>query len=247
VSRWCICLLLLTAACEPTRDVTVVAVIPGLDPGGTAATGFAFIVLPYDRDSLVAAFEARAATPRPATGALDSLFAQYRAPFARYTALVARAAQYNDSLRSLKRQLETIPSTSPGYGQYYLRWQGIRDTLRTIDAEAARARATLEASRAQFVKRSDSLRATVRHWEDSTYRGYDSAVTALIRARHREPIADTTGPAGSATVHLRGGPWWVSARSWDPNDPNAEWYWNVPVTSDTVRLDASSGRNRNRY
>ena len=97
------------------------------------------------------------------------------------------------------------------------------------------------------MKRSDSLRATVRHWEDSTYHGYDSAVTALIRARHREPVADTTGPTGSASVHLRGGPWWVSARSWDPNDPNAEWYWNVPVTSDTVRLDASTGRNRNRY
>jgi hypothetical protein len=247
VSRWFISLLLLTAACETNRDVTVVAVIPGLDPGGTAATGFAFIVLPYDRDSLVTAFESRAATPRPATAALDSLFAQYRAPFAAYTALVSLAAQYNDSLRSLRHQIDTIPSTSPAYGALYGRWQRIQDTLRAIDMQAARARTALEASRAKFVKRSDSLRATVRHWEDSTYRGYDSAVTVLIRTRHREPVADTTGPSGTATVRLRGGPWWVSARSWDPNDPNAEWYWNVPVTSDTVRLDASTGRNRNRY
>ena len=38
-------------------------------------------------------------------------------------------------------------------------------------------------------------------------------------------------------MRLRGGPWWIYARSWDPDDPNAEWYWNVPVASDTVRLD----------
>ena len=119
VSRWFISLLLLTAACESSRDVTVIAVIPGLDSGGTAATGFAFIVLPYDRDSLVTAFESRATTPRPATAALDSLFAQFRAPFASYTALVAKAAQYNDTLRSLRRQLDTIPSTSAGYGRLY--------------------------------------------------------------------------------------------------------------------------------
>jgi len=247
VSRWFISLLLVAAACESSRDVTVIATIPGLDSAGTAAPGFAFIVLPYDRDSLVAIFEGRAATPRPATAALDSLFAQYRAPFAAYTALVAEAARYNDTLSSLRQRMAATPSTSPEYGKLFSRWMGLRDTMRTIDSKAARARADLQASRARFVTQSESLRAAVRTWEDSTYRGYDSAVTALVRARHREPVADTTGPSGHAVVHLRGGPWWVSARSWDPNDPNAEWYWNVPVTSDTVRLNASTGRNRNRY
>jgi hypothetical protein len=247
VPRWCVTLLLLTAACQSSRDVTVIASIPGLDSGGTAATGFAFIVLPYDRDSLVAAFEARAVTPRPATAALDSLFAQFRAPFATYTGLVAEAGRYNDTLRSLRQRLDSVPSTSPDYGALFQRWEGLRDTLRALDGQAARARATLNASRTRFVAQSESLRAAVRSWQDSTYRGYDSAVSAIIRARHLEPIADTTGPSGSVVVHLRGGPWWVSASSWDPNDPNAEWYWNVPVKSDTVRLDATNGRNRNRY
>ena len=245
MTRWYILPLLLTAACTQTRHVTVVATIPGA-AGGPAA-GFAFVALPYDRDSLVAAFEGRAATPRPSTDALDSLFAQYRAPFAAYTALVAEAARYTDSMAALKERLPGMPRNSPEYSGAYVRYVGLRDTVRMIDAQAARARADLDTARAAFVAQSEPLRAAVRAWQDSTYRGYDAAVDSIVRARHRPPVADTTDAAGAATVDLRGGPWWLYARSWDPADPNAEWYWNVPVASDTVRLDASTGRNRPRY
>lgn len=247
MSRWSIVLLLLTAACNPQRDVTVVASIPGLDAAGNPTTGFAFAVLPYNRDSLVAAFEGRAQTPRPATDALDSLFAEYRAPFAAYTTLAAEANRYSDTLAALKQRLDSMSRTAPEYSQAYARWTGIRDTMRTIDTQAARARADLNAARPVFVARSESLRTVLRNWQDSTYRGYDRAVDSLVRARHLEPVADTTDAAGTAVVRLRGGPWWVYARSWDPNDPNAEWYWNVPVSSDTVRLDATTGINRPRY
>ncbi len=247
MSRWCIALLLLSAACNPQRDVTVVASIPGLDAAGSPTAGFAFVVLPYNRDSLVAAFEARARTPKPDTGALDSLFAEYRAPFAVYTTLVAEATRYNDTLAALKQRLDTMSHALPEYQQSYVRWTGLRDTLNAIDTKAARARADLNAARPSFVARSESLRTALRNWQDSTYRGYDSVVDSLVRARHRQPVADTTDASGTAVVQLRGGPWWVYARSWDPNDPNAEWYWNVSVSSDTVRLDATSGLNRPRY
>lgn len=247
MSRWCIVLLLLSAACNPQRDVTVMAAIPGLDAAGNPATGFAFVVLPYNRDSLVAAFEGRARTPKPDTDALDTLFAEYRAPFAAYTALVAEATRYSDTLAALKQRLDGMSPKLPEYQQSYARWTGIRDTMRVIDTKAARARADLNAARPSFVARSESLRTALRNWQDSTYLGYDRVVDSLVRARHREPVADTTDASGTAVVRLRGGPWWVYARSWDPNDPNAEWYWNVPVSSDTVRLDAASGVNRPRY
>ena len=247
MTRCCILALLLTAACEQTRDVTVVATIPGVDSVAGPATGFAFVVLPYDRDSLVAAFESRAASPRPATDALDTLFAQYRAPFAAYTALVAESAKYADTLAALKQRLEGMSRTGPEYAAAYARWTGIRDTMRLIDSQAARARTTLEAARPAFVSRSESLRTLIRNWQDSTYLGYDRVVDSIVRYRHREPVADTTDNAGVAVVRLRGGPWWIYARSWDPADPNAEWYWNVLVASDTVRLNASTGLNRPRY
>jgi hypothetical protein len=247
VSRWCIVLLLLGAACQRQRDVTVLASIPGLDAAGSPTAGFSFVALPYDRDSLVAAFEGRARTPKPATAALDSLFEQYRAPFAAYTAVVAEIDRYGDSLSALKTRLEGLSRTSPEYTEAYRRWTGIRDTMRAIDGQAARARADLNAARPEFVAKSESLRALIRDWQDSTYLGYDRAVDSIVRARHLEPVADTTDASGTAVLRLRGGPWWIYARSWAPDDPNAEWYWNVPVASDTVRLDATSGVNRPRY
>ncbi len=247
MSRWCIALLLLTAACDGPRTVTVMASIPGLDSAEAPTPGFSFVVLPYNRDSLVAAFEARAATPRPATAQLDTLFAQFRAPFSAYTAIVAEIDRLGDSLAALKTRLEGMSRTSEEYNASYRRWTGLRDSIRSIDTQAARARADLDAARPKFLAQSESLRAVVREWQDSTYRGYDRVVDSIVRATHREPVADTTDASGVARVTLRGGPWWVYARSWDPADPNAEWYWNVSVSADTVRLNATSGVNRPRY
>lgn len=240
-------LLLLAVACDAPRDVTVIASIPGLESSGGATPDFAFVALPYNRDSLIAALEARATSPRPSTAALDSLFARYRGPFAAYTSLVAEANRYGDTLAALKQRLDTMSRTSPEYRESYLRWTGLRDTLGLIDRQSARARADLEAARPKFVAESESLRAVLRHWQDSTYRGYDSIVTALVKSSGRQPVADTTGPGGTAVLRLSGGPWWITASSWDPADPNAKWYWNVPVTSDTVTLDAATGRNLPRY
>ena len=149
MNRWSILALLLVTACQRTRDVTVIATIPGLDSAAGPAADFAFVVLPYNRDSLVAAFEGRAATPRPSTDALDTLFARYRAPFAAYTSLVAESARYNDTLAALKQRLEGMSRTGPEYAASYARWTGLRDTLRMLDSEAAKARTALEAARAR--------------------------------------------------------------------------------------------------
>jgi hypothetical protein len=48
---------------------------------------------------------------------------------------------------------------------------------------------------------------------------------------------------------LRIGPgrWWIYARAWDVQDPNAEWYWNVPVEGDSVVLTPANARRRPRY
>jgi hypothetical protein len=240
-------LLLLCVACDSERPVTVVASIPGLDGSSSLAPDFALVALPYNRDSLVAAFEARAQSPRPGTDALDSLFASYRAPFVAYTTAIAAAERYSDSLGALKARLEGLARTSPEYSESYARWTTLRDTMRAIDARAAATRAQLNAARPAFVAKSESLRAALRHWQDSTYRGYDRVVDSLVRALHRTPIADTTDASGTAVLQLRCGPWWIYARAWDPNDPNAEWYWNVPVSSDTVYLDATTAVKRPRY
>lgn len=245
--RLSILLVLLLCACTRTRTVTVFASVPGQGPAGTPAAGFTFAALPYDRDSLIAAFEARATTPKPSTAPLDSLFEKYRAPFAHYTALVAESNRFADSMSALKARLDTASRTSPEYTGAYRQWTAWRDSMRAVDAQAAAARAALEKARPAFIAQSESLRAAIRAWQDSTLKGYNVAAESLVTRSHREPAADTTDAAGFGAVTLRGGPWWIYARSWDPADPNAEWYWNVPVTADTIRLDASTARHRPRY
>jgi hypothetical protein len=97
------------------------------------------------------------------------------------------------------------------------------------------------------VNRSEGLRRAIRQWEDSTYRGWDSIVGNLSKARGLEPATDTTDQTGWAHFTLDRGKWWIHARAWDTGDPNAEWYWNVPATQDTVLLSSRTGKKQPRY
>jgi len=214
-------LLILLSACRG-QEVAVRVSIPGLDGAPTPLPNLVVAFLPYDRDSVIGLLEGRA-EPRPHTAELDSLFAGFRVPF---TALVAATARL-DRLRS-----------AGGAGA---------DSVPAAEAEVARAREVLAAARARYWPKMDSLRRDVQRWQNATYAGYDSIIRLLPGRQLANPVADTTDPTGWAHIELPNGRWWVTARSIDPTDPNAEWYWNLPVNADTLRLDASTGRRQPRY
>jgi hypothetical protein len=234
------------AGCRSQRSVAVRVSIPNADGLETPALGVGIIALPYDRDSVLASLEARAPTPRPPTGPLDSLFARFRGPFTTYTKLSYAASSLRDSLGALRRGLDTATLDSADR-QSFARVKQLEDSLRVMESRLERARIQLDRARAEFVQQSESLRAAVRQWEDSTYRGYDSIVEQLARSRGGEASTDTTGETGWAHFELGRGDWWLYARAWDTSDPNAEWYWNVPVSDDTVLLSSRTGRRRPRY
>lgn len=229
------------------RDVEIKVAIPGPDSVEAPVAHLPLIALPYDRDSVIAALEARAPSPRPNTGPLDSLFRSFRIPFAAYAKVAYRVENLRDSLTRTKAQLDSLPRGAPEYHELYLRFGQRSESLATLQQVQERAHADLQAARDRLAPRIDSLKAAVRRWEDSSYRPYDSLVSGLAKARGLEPVADTTGPGGRVRVRLPPGRWWIYARSWDATDPNAEWYWNVPVTTDSVVLDARTGRRRPRY
>ena len=95
--------------CERPRDVAVRVSIPGPDSVETPVTGVGLVALPYNRDSVLAALEARAASPRPDTTALDSLFRAFQAPFVSYTASIQRTERLRDSLERLRVALDSMP------------------------------------------------------------------------------------------------------------------------------------------
>jgi hypothetical protein len=244
------CIILLAGAlagCQKERAVAVRVSIPGIDSLESPAAGVGVIALPYDRDSVLASLEARARIPRPSTRALDSLFVRFRGPFVSYTNLSYAAGTLRDSIDLLRSQLDSSAQRSPEQRQRATYLRRLSDSLAALEAQVRRARETLDRARGGFVRRSDSLRAIVRHWEDSTYQGYDSIVENLTRSRHREGATDTTGATGWAHFKLAPGRWWLYARAWDTSDPNAEWYWNVPLESDTVLLSSRTGRRQPKY
>jgi hypothetical protein len=239
--------LLGLTGCEKPRHLAVRVSIPGPDTVETPVTGVGLVALPYDRDSVLRELESRARTPRPAKAPLESLFAEFRGPFANYSAATFRLGKLRDSLAAAKGELDTLRRDAPAYGQVYAMFGRLSDTLKAEQDRAERARAELDRARRSFVARSDSLRLGMRQWEDSTYQGYDSIVQGLARRAGREPATDTTGADGWAHLTLAPGRWWLYARSWDATDPNGEWYWNVPVDADTLLLSSRTARRQPRY
>jgi hypothetical protein len=229
------------------REVAVRVSIPDPASTETPAAGVGVVALPYDRDSVLASLDARARSPRPDTAALDSLFARFRGPFTAYTAVSYAEGALRDSLRLLRAQLDSLPRTAPQHATLTSHYTRLTDSLVRVERLARHARSTLDHARANFVARSESLRTAVRHWEDSTYQGYDSIVESLARAQRREPVTDTTDATGWAHFTLAPGAWWIHAQAWDTSDPNSQWYWNIPASADTILASSRTGRRRPRY
>lgn len=224
-----------TAGCGG-REVAVRVSIPDLAGIDTPVPDLLVTFLPYDRDSILTELEAKAG-PRPHAAELDSLFALFRVPFRDLLVLATlrdRLARERDDLAS---------RGSPGSA----RLDAINDSLAKLAPELARARAALDRARAAYWPRMDSLRHEAQRWNAAAYAGYDSIVRGLPGRRFATPVADTTDARGWAAARLTRGRWWVTARSVDPGDPNAEWYWNVAIERDTVLLNSHTGRNRPRY
>ena len=207
-------------ACR-ARTATIRVSIPDLNGVETPVPGLVVSFLPYNRDSILTALEAKAA-PRPRTRELDSLFLDFRTPFIAYLKANARL----DSLRS-----GGAPAGS------------MAPAAESLSA----ARAALDRAREQLGPAMETSRAVVRQWEDSVYRDYSLITRSMGERVFANPVADTTDAVGWATITLTNGRWWATAHSIDPTDPNRQWYWNVAITGDTVFLSPQTGRRRPRY
>lgn len=222
--------------------------LPGSNGRLEPAAGIPLIAIPYDRDSILAALEARAVSPRPSTALLDSFIARFRVPFAAYAAISDTVAAMRDTLRRLKAGVDSLDRASPEYRQAYGAF--VELTSRRTDAEKRQAAAekALAAARRPIGARGDSARAALKAWENTTFSEYEQITANLTRTNVTRGVTDTTRSDGRATLTLpASGRWWIYARTFDATDPNAEWYWNVPVTGDSIVLAPANARRRNKY
>lgn len=221
--------------------------VPDLQGVPTPLPGLVVTALPYDRDSVIAALEQRASAGRPHTRALDSLFQAFRAPFVAFTRAAWQAEQARRRRDSLTALRGAAAAGSAGARELDRRIAALEDSLQLFGPELSRTRQALSAARDTLWPRIRQLQEDVRRWELSTYAGYDSIVRGLVQERLRIGFADTTDATGWVELRLDSRSWWVYARSPDPLDPNAEWYWNLPAAADTLRFDPTTGRHLPRY
>lgn len=239
-------LFLLAAGCGERRQVTIQVMVPDLAGTDTPIGGVVVTAVPYDRDSLIAAMEQRVSAPRPHTDVLDSLFRAFHGPFLAFSRAawdVEQTTRRRDSVTVARRGAASGPSAS----ELDARLAQLEDSLRRLTPVLERARTQLGAARDTLWPRIERLRTEARAWQVTTFAGYDTAARSLARSRMRTVTADTTDATGWATIRVAPGPWWITARSPDPQDPNFEWYWNVRVEADTVRLTPATGRHVARY
>lgn len=239
------CLLLV--ACDSRRSIAVQIQVPDLAGVDTPIPGVLLAALPYDRDSILAAMEQRAASPRPSTQELDRLFLAFQQPFldfSRSAWSVERTTWRRDSVALARAGAGT---GSPAASELDIRLRFLNDTLTLLAPALGRTRAALAAARDTLWPKLERLRSEVRAWENSTYGGYDTVVRTQSVDKMRQLIADTSDAGGWGRLRLSSGRWWLYARSPDPQDPNFQWYWNIPVTSDTIRLNSATGRRLPRY
>ena len=224
----------------------VQVLVPDLSGRETPLPGIVVTAAPFDRDSILSILEQRASEPRPHTRALDSLFQAFRDPFLAF----ARVAWQVDQLRRKRDALggeRQGARSDAARGEIALRLAAVEDSLRALEPELGRLRTALGKARDTLWPRMERLRADVEQWERRTYAGYDSAVRAVTRSRFGEGLADTTDARGWVRLVLPSGGWRVFTRSPDLEDPNAQWYWSVPVTGDTLRLTPANARHLPRY
>jgi hypothetical protein len=225
---------LLLACADSGREVVVRVAIPGPDSVESPVPQTLVMALPYDRDSLRDALAAAsgAERPRAAEAELDSLFARFREPFTAFVTASSTAERLADSVTAMGTAVDPA----------------LRARLEEARTAQASAQARLDEVRAGIGGRVDTLRAEVQLWERNAFQNWSTEVEQLGRGR-RAPFADTTGPHGTATLNVPGGAWWIHATAHDPLDPNARWYWNIPLpaNADTVDLNTRTGTRRARY
>ena len=220
-------------------------VIPDPLGGEAPVAGQPVVALPYDRDSVLAALEQRAASPRPNTAILDSLFQLFRRPFVAYAQATFHANRLRDSLNRIRFRLDSMPRNESAYVLLYRRFAELSDSVTAVDRSAVPQRARLDALRRRLLPTIERLRLAVSRWEDSAFAGYEQIVKGLSGGRL--PVTDSTGPDGTATLTLGRGRWWIYARAWDTSDPYMLWYWNVPIAGDSLVLDQRNAVRKPRY
>ena len=228
--------VLLAAGCG--SSVTVVVTTEGAD-GPQPQANLPVQVLPFDRDSVFDALDARASSPQPQMSAeleaeksrVDDLQAQWQS-------LDREWADERDNLQQLSTRLQNMDSRDPAYRRLYDQFNQGESTVSRLDRERTTLFDSFTGAQEAVNVAVDSFRIVFDLWADEAYADYADIQMGFLGGA--DVLEDTTDANGYATIALSGGDWWISARV-PIAAPGQELYWNAPVSGDTVTLSEANG------
>jgi hypothetical protein len=193
--------------------------------------GVEVTALPYDPQRLLDSLAAADSTHRPDFSALEAELLAFRRPPAPTTDDAADSAwrAIQDTVKRLADSLGRVDRRSPGYATAYARFRRLYGRMMersgARDAEIRSLTADVRSLGERAGRAADSLRA----WERGAYAGFDSAVARAVAASGRAPAMTETDADGTARFELPAGAWWLVLRRPHPDNPFAEYEWDVPL------------------
>lgn len=221
--------------------------------GEEPIAGLEITALPFDSDRLFDSLAGAASTPKPAFPDLEAEWASYSRPDERELRELGTSwGATRDSVGRLADSLTKVTPSSPGYAVAYGR---LRQQYRRLAQRAAeRDAALLEriGDDRQLALRATAAADTLRAWERDAYADFPALADSAMKRAGASWNRGVTNDAGVTHLVLAPGSWWLIARRPDPENPFAEYYWNVAVVvsgvgPSVVPLHSGNGTTRWRH
>lgn len=219
------------AACTPS-EVVVTAEIEQLaaPEGGTIPLENIVVeLIPFDRDQVFDSLAAEAATPEPQIPP-ELVAAREEIAEARteWQTLENRWNTLRDTLQSISGALEQYNRGEARYVTLYQEFQDLESEYNRVNRQVEGAFERYDSLSKASLEQSERVRIQRQNWADEAFAEVGDVFAAHLRASGRDILADTTSADGIARFSgMADGNWWVHARF---ETPNAELYWNVPIS-----------------
>jgi hypothetical protein len=235
------------AACEGSGQLQVRAVSVGPDGEPQGLANLPVRMLPYDRDSIFEALEARAPEAEPQIPPdLLQLRDSVSTAQSRWREAEAAWNEARSELQSLADDMQGMNRASDEYFAAFERFERLDGQEQRLSSQKDRLFEQFTALQNRYSTRVDSISAVRTAWADRAFEDYNTIVDSLLEARGQEELWDTTDGSGWASFRASAGRWWVHTRYALPYE---ELYWNVPVDLaggelDTLILDTANAELR---
>ena len=193
--------------------------------------------IPFDPAALLDSLGRAAGRPKPAFPTLETELLSYNRPKSGgpRTGPAAAWLATRDSATAMGDSLHHVNRRAPGYAAAFGRFRDLYQRMIERQHKSDGGRISIPDADRRLAARAGSAADSLRAWEDVAYADYASVAAGELKRTGRDVVRVATDSAGTASLALAPGRWWLQARLADADNPFAERVWRIPVTVSSRR------------